>query len=92
MAETTDETKRTRFCSMFKKPSDSEILDEIVQHRDGRADRIVEIIIVAVLVMNVAWIFTGEGRYGVANYIDLVYLTMAFMASSAIICFLLGSH
>ena len=92
MAETTDETKRTRFCSMFKKPSDSEILDEIVQYRDGRADRIVEIIIVAVLVMNVAWIFTGEGRYGVANYIDLVYLTMAFMASSAIICFLLGSH
>ncbi len=92
MAETTDETKRTRFCSMFKKPSDSEILDEIVQHRDGRADRIVEIIIVAVLVMNVAWIFTGEGRYGVADYIDLVYLTMAFMASSAIICFLLGSH
>lgn len=92
MAETTDETKRTRFCSMFKKPSDSEILDEIVQYRDGRADRIVEIIIVAVLVMNVAWIFTGEGRYGVADYIDLVYLTMAFMASSAIICFLLGSH
>ncbi|MBR4181370.1 MAG: SpoIIE family protein phosphatase [Candidatus Methanomethylophilaceae archaeon] len=77
---------------MFKKPSDSEILDEIVQYRDGRADRIVEIIIVAVLVMNVAWIFTGEGRYGVADYIDLVYLTMAFMASSAIICFLLGSH
>ena len=92
MAETTDETKRTRFWSMFKKPSDSEILDEIVQYRDGRADRIVEIIIVAVLVMNVAWIFTGEGRYGVADYIDLVYLTMAFMASSAIICFLLGSH
>lgn len=92
MAETMDETKRTRFCSMFKKPSDSEILDEIVQYRDGRADRIVEIIIVAVLVMNVAWIFTGEGRYGVADYIDLVYLTMAFMASSAIICFLLGSH
>ena len=92
MAETTDETKRTRFCSMFKKPSDSEILDEIVQYRDGRADRIVEIIIVAVLVMNVAWIFTGEGRYGVADYIDLVYLTMAFMASCAIICFLLGSH
>ena len=92
MAKTTDETKRTRFCSMFKKPSDSEILDEIVQYRDGRADRIVEIIIVAVLVMNVAWIFTGEGRYGVADYIDLVYLTMAFMASSAIICFLLGSH
>ncbi len=92
MAETTDETKRTRFWSMFREPSDSEILDEIVQYRDGRADRIVEIIIVAVLVMNVAWIFTGEGRYGVADYIDLVYLTMAFMASSAIICFLLGSH
>ena len=92
MAETMDETKRTHLWSTFKKPSDSEILDEIIQYRDGRADRIVEIIIVAVLVMNVAWIFTGEGRYGVADYIDLVYLTMAFMASSAIICFLLGSH
>ncbi len=93
MAETTDETKGSRIRSIFGGTSDSDVLDEIVQYRDRRADRIVEIIIIVVLVTNAAWIYMGEGRYyGINEYIDLVYLTMAFMAFSAIICFLIGSH
>ncbi len=69
------------------------MLDEIVAYRDSRADKAVEILIVAVLIMDLIWIYIGEiDTHDRAEFAFYVYFSMLLMAACAATCFAIGSR
>ena len=88
-----NERTRTRLERLFGTPPDNDILDEIVAYRDRRADRIVGIILMTVLLTNFIWIFIGEVRSReIGDAVDCVYISMLIMGIAATLCFAMGSR
>ncbi len=71
----------------------NDVLDEIVSYRDSRGDRILTIIVAAVIVMNVLWIYLeGNTARVIVGTLDFVYASIALMACIAALCLIIGSR
>ena len=93
MAGPAEKALSARFRAFISKNSSGDILDEIVAYRDRRADRTVEIIIAAVIAMNLIWIYIGEIKmYGDPVAVRWVYFSILLMGVCTTTCFFVGSR
>ncbi|MBR4504491.1 MAG: SpoIIE family protein phosphatase [Candidatus Methanomethylophilaceae archaeon] len=78
---------------LFKKPPSNDVLDEILAQRDSRGDRILEIMIAAVILMNIVWInLEDEMPHMYPIKMDILYASIAIMFICAVACILIGSR